>query len=396
MPIDYRQIYEKIREIGAGSRERKKTLEERRVQAREMLRTYADQLDVLRSKVESAKTADANLRCAMPANESLTSHSLPAASTQNATLIAADGSQIDPDRHAALLFSLINVGVIVFRSGSNLAPEVFSFADLKYGEELYSETGSLKSQDLVALGRDLAERKILLDLTTKYPAPVIALTDGPVEIWGAQGSNQQAYYRTRELHLSILSQLQTKGAIVAGYIDKPAADLVSQLLELTLIPEPEMKEVRRKHPLRGVTDLWLFGEPGNPLLKSGERSAVFILQSGSRTHYEGSLEIRFFYLNVGNELHPWIVRIELPAWVAEDKNMLDLLHQALLEQCKIMGVRPYPYVLQRAHETAVVKFDEREQVEQLLQLELNKNDEEIGVVSYKQSGKNLEGRARSK
>jgi hypothetical protein len=396
MPIDYRQIYEKIREIGAGSRERKKSLEERRVLARERLNSLAEQFEVLRGKVESAKAADANIRCALPAQESLTSHSLPALPTQNATLIAADGSQIEPNRHAALLFSLINIGVIVFKSGSNLAPEVFSFPDLKYGDELYSETGRLVSEDLVALGRDLAERKILLDLTTKYPAPVIALTDGPIEIWGSQGSDQQEYTKTRTLHLSILSQLQTTGAIVAGYIDKPAADLVARLLELTLIPEPEMKDVRKKHALRGITDLWLFGEEGRPLLKSGERSAVFIMQSSSRAHYSDSLEIRFFYLNVGDELHPWIVRIEIPAWVADDKNKLDLLHHTLLEQCKIMGVKPYPYALQRAHETAVVKLDERDQVEQLLQLELNKNDEEVGVVSNKQSAKNLEGRVRAR
>jgi NurA domain len=396
MPIDYQQIYEKIREIGTGSRGRKKNLEERRMLARERLNSLADQFEVLRNKVESAKAADANIRCALPAHESLTSHSLPPAANQNATLIAADGSQIEPNRHAALLFSLINVGVIVFKSGSNLAPEVFSFADLKYGDELYSETGSIASGDLISLSRDLSERQILLDLSSKYPAPVIALTDGPIEIWGAQGSDQQEYTKTRALHLSILSQLQTKGAIVAGYIDKPAADLVSRLLELTAIPEPLMKDVRKKHELRGVTDLWLFGEEGHPLLKSGERSGVFILQSSSRAHYAGRLEIRFFYLNVGDELHPWIVRIEIPAWVAEDTNKLDLLHYTLLEQCRIMGVKPYPYALQRAHETAVVKLDERDQVEQLLQLELNKNDEEIGVVSHKQSGKNLEGRVRSR
>ena len=47
MPIDYQQIFTRIKEIGAGARERKKTLEERRVRARDLLAAYASELDVL-------------------------------------------------------------------------------------------------------------------------------------------------------------------------------------------------------------------------------------------------------------------------------------------------------------------------------------------------------------
>ena len=73
MPIDYQQIYAKIQEIGKGARERKKTLEERRTKARELLDAYASQLDVLRSKVDSAKAIDQNIRCALPLDENLAS-----------------------------------------------------------------------------------------------------------------------------------------------------------------------------------------------------------------------------------------------------------------------------------------------------------------------------------
>ena len=60
MPIDYQQIYQKIQEIGKGARERKKTLEERRSKARDLLTAYASELDLLRSKVDSAKAIDRN------------------------------------------------------------------------------------------------------------------------------------------------------------------------------------------------------------------------------------------------------------------------------------------------------------------------------------------------
>lgn len=394
MPVDYQQIYTKIKEIGAGARERQRTLAERRKKARDLLADNAAQLEVLRAKVDSGKAADPNLRCALPLNEPLDSHDPAPASVTDATLIAADGSQIIPDRHAAVLYSLVNIGAIAYKTGSNLAPEVFTFVDLKYGEELYTETGSIITEDLVALGRDLAERKKLLELASEYPTPVITLTDGPVELWGTEGSSQEDYRRNREVHLSILSQLQLNNVITAGYIDKPAADLVIRLLEISQIPDGEMKNIRRKHSLQGVNDRWLFGDEKNPLLKKGERSAIFIIQSSSRNHYKGDLEIRFFYLNVGSDRHPWIVRVEIPAWVANDKEKVSLLHASLLEQCEIMGAKPYPYILHRSHEIAVVKQEEKQQIEQMLVQELRNQNEETDEGSYKQSAKDLKGRTR--
>jgi len=358
-----------------------------------LLANYSNQLEVLRAKVESAKAVDANIRCAYPVNESLDSHYLPMESVKDAILIAADGSQINPDRHAAVLYSLINIGVVIFKSGSGNAPDVKTYSDLKYGDELYTNHGMM-NDELISLGRDLSERKKLLELGLGYPKPVITFTDGPIELWGAEGSATEDYRRNREEHLSILSQMQSENIITAGYIDKPAADLVTRLLEISQIQENEMKNVRDIHSLRGVTDRWLFGEEGNPLLKKGERSAIFIIQSSSRNHYKGKLEIHFFYLNVGSDKHPWIVRVEIPAWVAEDEEKVDLLHASLIGQCEIMGAKPYPYLLHRAHETALVKQEEKQQIEQMLMQELRNQNEKVDEGSYKQSAKDLKGRTR--
>jgi NurA domain len=393
MPVDYQQVHARIKEIGAGARERRKTLDERRKKARDLLLTYANQLDVLRAKVDSAKAVDANIRCAYPVNESLASHYPITDPANDVTIIAADGSQINPDRHAAILYSLINIGVIILKLGSGTAPEVKTYTDLKYGDDLYTNHGMM-TEDMVALGRDLSERKKLLELGLQYPKPVITFTDGPIELWGAEGSATEDYRRNREEHIRILSQLQSENIITAGYIDKPAADLVTRLLEISQIQENEMRTVRDVHTLRGVTDRWLFGEEGNSLLKKGERSAIFIIQSSSRNHYTGNLEIHFFYLNVGTDGHPWIVRVEIPAWVADDKEKVNLLQASLLEQCEIMGAKPYPYLLHRAHEIAVVKQEEQQQIEQILAQELRNQDEEVGDGSYKQSAKDLKGRTK--
>jgi hypothetical protein len=80
--------------------------------------------------------------------------------------------------------------------------------------------------------------------------------------------------------------------------------------------------------------------------------------------------------------------------VADDKSKLDLLHSVLVEQCRMMGSKPYPYLLHRAHETAVVKMEEKQQIEQMLAMELRNQGEEMDDGSNKQSAKDLQGRTR--
>jgi hypothetical protein len=393
MPIDYQQIYTRIKEIGAGAKERRKNMEERRIHARGLLNTYASELDFLRSKVDSAKQTDSNIRCALPFNEPLDSSHPAPASVKDATLIAADGSQINPDRHAAIQFCVVNVGAIQMKLNSGETSEIFTDSDLMYGDDLLPN-GIPLSDGMVALQRDLKERAKLDELSKDLKGPVVTFTDGPIELWGAKGEDAHAYAEFVQKYLGVLSRLQTRGVITAGYVDKPSADLVVRLLEIAVADNEQIQKLREFHPLRGVSDRWLFGEHKNPLLPPGHRSAVFGIQSSSEKTYKNALSLHFFYLNVGTDGHPWPVRVEIPKWVVDDKEKLDLLHGVLVEQCKMMGSRPYPYLLHRAHETAVVKQEEKYQIEQMLQQELRRNNEEIDESSNKQLAKDLKGRTR--
>ena len=393
MPIDYQQVYEKIQEIGKGARERKKTLEERRNKARELLDAYASQLDVLRAKVDSAKTVDPNLRCAYPLDENLASSLDVQPASVSPTLIAADGSQINPDRHASVQFGLVNVGAIIMKLNSGETPQIETESELLFGDDLLPN-GIPMSDGMVALKRDLAERKKLDDLSKSIKGQVVTFTDGPIELWGAKGDDAGSYEDFIKRYLTILSRLQTRGVVTAGYVDKPSADLAVRLLEIAMADNEQIQNLREFHPLRGVSDRWLYGGRENPLLKPGHRSAVFKIQSSSEKNYKGVLELHFFYLNVGTEGHPWPVRVEVPKWVVDDKEKLNLLHKVLVEQCRMMGNKPYPYLLHRAHEVAVVKNEEKQQIEQLLTMELRKNNEDVDDGSYKQSAKDLQGRTR--
>ena len=388
MPVNFQQIYTRIREIAQGAHDNKKVLEERRILARELLAVYASALDYLREKVEKAKEVDINLRIAAPFKESLAACFPPPVTITDATIIAADGSQINPDRHAAVQFCIINVGVIALKLNSKQAPLVTVETELLYGDDLL-KNGSPMTDGMVAMRRDINERIKLDEVSAELDGPIVNLTDGTLELWGAKGDDPQAYANFVEQYLGVLSRLHGRGVVTAGYVEKPTADLVINLLELATADDEQIRKLRDYHPLHGVSDRWLYGERENPLLPPGHRSAVFGLQSGSEKKYKGALSLHFFYLNVGSERHPWPVRVEIPKWVAEDSKKLDLLHGILIEQCKMMGSRPYPYLLHRAHETAVVRYEEKQQIEQLLVLELRRIHAEVGDTSNKSSAKAL-------
>ncbi len=66
----------------------------------------------------------------------------------------------------------------------------------------------------------------------------------------------------------------------------------------------------------------------------------------------------------------------------------------LVDQCRILGTRPYPYLLHRAHETAVVSLEERDQVTQMIVMELQRQGVPLAGQSQKQALKQSAGRTR--
>jgi hypothetical protein len=283
-------------------------------------------------------------------------------------------------------------------SGSPVAPQTAIESRLFYDQGMYTEAGKITEARL-ALMRDLAERKLLAQQAEQFlrtsagvqpgPIPVITFTDGPMELWGSiESENVSTFQKSLEDYLGVLSRLHDLGVTTAGYVDKPSADPVVRLLEVVMQDEAGLAEIKKLFPLRGVTDIDLYRR----ILSPGERSAVFALQSHSAKQYAGILGLHFFYLNAGLADHPWIARVEIPAWVAENPPQLNGLHAVLIEQCQIMGRHPYPYLLHRAHETARVSLEEKEQVENMIKLELYRQGVDVGEMSYKQATKDLAGR----
>jgi len=397
MAVDFIKVREQIKALGENAPVRSRRLREMSERALRLLRDPALDLGQLQQKVQQiVNSYDPNLRCAIPVaidGELLpilgSSYPLPKF-LPDATVLAVDGSQVAPDRHAEVAYGMINIGAITAEMGSIEAPQVSINSRLFYDEDLYTESGFLTDSRL-ALTRDLSERQRLIELANKAKHPVVGFTDGPLELWGTrEGDSGSDFSRSLDLYIDVLQKLSTLKVIIAGYVDKPGASLVVRLLEVALLGEGEIQEIKKYFPLRGLTDIDLF----RPLLGTGERSAVFALQFKTASHYRDELALHFFYLNVGGINHPWLARVEIPAWVAKDIVMLDQLHSLLIQQCNVMGTQPYPYLLHRAHEAAVVSMQEKAQITQMISLELRNHGIEVGEMSHKQAGKELGRRTR--
>lgn len=393
MSLDFQSIRDQVRQLADTTVIRERELVGKLKLAAAIMESNAEDLEKVRQKVEQVvRNHDHSLRCALPVKETLTASFPQPDSPRGVTIIAADGSQITPDRNMQVNYALINVGAIQMSPDSGDPPGTATSSKLLYDEQLYTSTGRITEASL-ALKRDLGERGILADLAEKATPPVVTFTDGPMELWGGKtgdSAERAEFQDSLRDYLEALKRLNELGVITAGYVDKPSANLVVRTLEVLMTAESELPEIKNKHPLRGVTDFALY----NDILATGERSPVFALQSQSAKSYAGPLVLHFFYLNVGRENKPYLARVEIPAWVVEEQGMLDVLHAVLVEQCLVLGTRPYPYLLHRAHETAVVKNEEREQVTQMIVRELLERGVSVDEISSKLYSKQLTGRTR--
>jgi hypothetical protein len=328
--------------------------------ARELLRLFASQQEMLREVAESE--AGQRLRCASPGDEDLDVEILAPAMPEQATLVAADGSQIFPDRHGLAFYYAINVGSIVFRHGSGQAPQVATDPRLYYSDDKLYPGGRPVTGDWVSAERDLAEMRALADLALDEPAggpPCLALGDGPLLIWIQRAAIPQEQ-QTQILadYLSCLDRLRSGGVTVTGYVSRPHSAEVVALLYLAQLETGERPAVTSlaETAYRGLTDRALFG-----FLKPGERSALFVRGTAANQDFRArGHAIYFFYLHTGTEL----ARVEVPEWVALWPEGLELAHAAVYEQCRYNN--GYPYVLTRADELAVILGDERELLQAMI------------------------------
>jgi hypothetical protein len=396
MSLDLTKVAGQVIAMVAGLRERRGEDEKRLRFALDTIGNEAIDLDALKKKIEAGRTTWLVADIVEGLNKR---HPLSPA-PPDFTVLAADGSHIDVDRHQSTRCYLINIGSVVIRYGSR--PD----ASLASSPRLYSDdkdlaitpTGGGREQpvegNILAAKRSVEECHCLADLAANLPAgsTALALLDGTLILWGLEAYPD--FVTDALLHGGLLKCLDAMKKLnkdhrlaLASYISFPRSTDVVNVLRVAVCPNdipdcdkqcPPGKE-RDCDTLAGVRDRDLFMN----LLESGERSALFISPSKVVKEHYGSHRVYFFYLRVDDE----IARIEVPQWVAENKDLLEMTHGLVFDQCR--RGHGYPVALSEAHEQAVVTGADRENFRELVESTLI--EEHLPTPA---SGKSLSKRTR--
>lgn len=294
---------------------------------------------------------------------------------------AVDGSHIDVNRHLPVRCFLINTGVSVLTYGSRSDADLFNSPHLFAREEdlVIRDPANAREQPIegAVLGakRAAEEVRALAEVVRGLPEdnPTLALLDGTLLVLGLSAPRQEFVLRelVEEGVAAALEDLREMAArrqlAVASYISMPgSAEVVNALRVAACQYSPSQSELRCgirgpgltpcQSCVGGLLDRDLFAR----LLRPEERSAVFANSSPLVDRYYRGAGLFFFYVHVGEE----IGRVEIPSWVKDEGESLDLVHSVILDQCR--RGQGYPVALMEAHEQAVVRGPDRRYFDQLV------------------------------
>ncbi|PIE33277.1 hypothetical protein CSA56_12475 [candidate division KSB3 bacterium] len=368
--LDFVVLQKQINEMVFDQKAARRSYEEKLFIARSTLTEWSSRWQELLVKVENSRTS---WLLAADIREPIDSHySLPIR-PKRLTAIATDGSQIFPDRHELSACHLINIGTVILHYGSGERPILTSHPILFYKDrDTYREWNGKRipvNGEIISSLRGAFEIRELAKSVEERAAEgrqVVGLTDGTLILWNLIGKPNDFLQEILNIYVKSFERFKALHVPLMGYISQPGSADVVNVLRVAMCPENPTNCDRCPYkgqddelpcePIAGVTDAILFAA----VLQRGERSPLFKSRSDILREY-GSHGIYFFYLHVGRE----IVRIEIPQWVAQNEDLLNITHATAFDQAE--KGQGYPVSLSEAHEQAVIRGNEREHFYRLLE-----------------------------
>lgn len=374
------ELYDGIHQLAAGAEARAIERARRRELARRSLAAHAADAEAWRQRADDAKTSWLVADFTDAPDQVVA----PGPAPDSYTVVAADGSQVYPDRHGAAACYVINLGLVRLSYGAEPAAALDS-RPLLFADEADVYQGALGERraltaDEVSAHRAVLELEALLALAAGESArPLVALADGTLIPWILHREQDPWRMALLERYLAALEGFSRAGVPVASYISRSGAADVTNLIRVGDCDQPRVNCDTCPHVARltangrgrlfapervaelpcgtpaGLCDGDLFGG-----LPPGSRSAVYRTRSKA---FAGRPEQRvaFFYLAAGDE----VARVEVPGQVADAPDSLELVHAAVWDQ--VVKGRGYPAVLVEAHEQAVVRSPDRQAFERLVE-----------------------------
>jgi hypothetical protein len=393
LSLEFKQVIEQVQRMGRAMSHKRVDTSDRMQEILEIFYN-ANDLDAIHERIRLVRRPEVSgYRGAAPLFETVPHSTALPAVPQQATLIATDGSQIYPDRHDFPFYYLINIGTFIYSHGTDRRPAQYTAPRLYYNDkQVRDERKRPINRRTVDARRSLAEIRSLADYAIalrEEVRPLVTLLDNRLLFF--TGSEVTGGKQIERSYRAALVDLYTEGAILAGYVDDPAdSRMVIRLLHLLSLDEDEINEetVKSLGRFEALTDIALFKR----VLKPGQRSAVMTQNSPQNLLFKKfgeNFEIAFFYVNVGYNGNPHIARLDIPMWVARDNSAINQLHALIVAQCAIQGRNPYPYALTRADELAYIGSRDKQQLNELIRLELRRNEIQPKDRSVKERTKAL-------
>jgi len=394
MTLEFEKLIGKVDEMARIAAARKREQDQSADDLRETLDKYAEEWETIESALALAdeKTDQKIYRSARPlTRNSPLNAAIPApAPPERATIIATDGSQIMPDRHAAHLYYLINIGGVIYHHGSGSAPDSFSIPELHYPKDARAMATFLSSSGEVSIERDLREIGTLAEKAWDHrhgQRPLLAILDQRLLYWPIGGDDDKSTNEVQKW-LRSMTRIKDSNGLLAGYIDRPMTTAVITFLKTLQGAETpdsfDWKSLGKRSLTGGISDGALFSR----LLNPGERSAIFTHISPRNTEFaefDADNQVCFFFMNPGIDGRS-IARIDLPLWVAEDEDAVTAVHALIYDQCQIIG--DYPYVIARADEMAVVGRQDNQELNFMIDIKMQDYGIDISTTA-KLGSKNL-------
>ncbi|MEP7287969.1 MAG: DNA double-strand break repair nuclease NurA [Chloroflexota bacterium] len=390
MSLEFEKIVPQVQQMGATVADRSVTIAEQTRNAGQLLMAM-DDLDAIWAQILLAREKDAGFRGAAPTDEPINQPIPLPDCPELATILASDGSQVYPDAHGAALYWLTNIAIFVYPHGTDGLPECLTEPRLYYEDkDIRDPDGRLIANAAINARRSVYEMQMLARETLQrgnLTHPLLALYDGPLlsMLMGKEVANSNELNDSYHEAFDLLNDL---GAALIGYVDRPNSTFVVSTIYLTTL-EPDQvtrRNLQTAGSLEGLSDRDLY----QWILGPGDRSGMMIQQSPQNKSFtERSIEheIVFFYMNVAAaHQEPYLARVEIPMWVARQKALVGAIQALLYAQCQITD--RYPYSLTRADELAVVPSYEKRALDELIAVELLRNQQPIDM-SQKLSTKGM-------
>ena len=392
MTLEFNKLVEQVAAMGRMLDEVDFNIHDKLAVAMERLYAATD-LDAIHERIKLVRQSDVSgYRGAAAFDEVIGQPFAPALTPATATIIAGDGSQIYPNEESPAHYFLLNVGLFTYHHGVDRLPDQRTIPRLYYHKAHVHDRGRVISNRTVDARRSVMEMQELGRAaweTRDEARPLIALYDN--RLLFSVGSDVTDSHEIMHGYFGALTHLYDSQAILAGYLDNPRRSrVVIRLLYLLSLTDEQvrMTDLTTGGDLEGLHDVDLFAA----VLEPGERSAIMIQNSPKNLAYKqrgDSYEIAFFYLNVSNSYHTAVARVDIPMWVARDKQAVGELHALLLTQCAMQGRNPYPYALTRADELAYVSGKDKAKLDEMIGIELRRKGIDPHRFSAKMWGKEL-------